>query len=177
MSDLIRNYYERARAFEEEALRLFSSFETSQPRIISLAETRKKASALTVAQQDLFDQAIRCAEFGLARSAIVMAWAAFIDHYEQKLNTNIPRVHTLRPKWSKFTTIEELADNVPEHQLIELGREATLFRKSESKAVLGLLSKRNECAHPSPRNPGMNEAIGFISETLDRVNELVRKSF
>ena len=176
-ASFIATCYENARAFETEALRIFSHYESTPPRIISLSETRRKLVQLSLRQQVLFDQAIRCAEFGLPRPAIVIAWSAFIHYYESKLGTNLSEVHRLRPNWAKFATIDDIVDNVVEFQMIELGRDVGLFRKNEAKAILGLLSKRNECAHPSTREPGMNEAIGYISELLDRISDLAAKPF
>jgi hypothetical protein len=174
-SFLITRYYEKVRAFESEALKLLSKFDAPVARIYTLSETRKKLTALSLTQHSLFDQSIRCAEFGFSRPSIVMGWAAFVSYYEMKLSSNIKRIHSERPKWAKFTSIDEIAENIVEYQLIELGRDLGLFQKGEMKSILGLLSKRNECAHPSSREPSINEAIGYISELLDRISKLVPK--
>lgn len=170
--EVVEYYYERARKFEEDALRLLASHEVSKPKIVSLAETRKRLQALNVDQQRLFDEAIRCAEFGLCRAAIVISWAGFIDYYEAKLEERMSQVHNIRPKWSNHHTKEDLADNIPESQLLDVGKDVGIFRKAELRAIAGLLAKRHECAHPHPRSPSVNEAVGYIADLLGRVEHL-----
>ena len=50
-----------------------------------LKELRASLSGLSLRQGDLFNQAIKCAEFGLYRSSHVMAWVAFVDCLQEKL--------------------------------------------------------------------------------------------
>ena len=40
----------------------------------------------------------------------------------------------------------------------------------------GLLTRRNECAHPSTYLPGLNETLGYIAETLNRIEYLQPRS-
>jgi len=177
MNNHFEIYYNKARAFEEEALRILSKYDLSKPRVISLSATRKKLFQLTLKQQNLFDQAIRCAEFALSRSSIVMAWAGFIDYFEQKIaEDKLQKVYLARPNWQKYTSIEDIVDNIPEYQILEVGKEIGLIRKAEFKSLRGLLSSRNECAHPGTHAPSVNEAIGYISDLLQRIEALSTRS-
>ena len=108
----IKDYEERARAFEEEALRIFAKYDSPQARVFSLSSTRRKLSQLSLRQETLFDQAIRCAEFGLPRAAIVVAWSAFVNYYVHKLGDNVARIHELRPNWVKFRTIDDIVEQI-----------------------------------------------------------------
>ena len=47
-------------------------------------------------------------------------------------------------------------------------RDLKLLGKGEHKSLQDLLSKRNESAHPSGYKPGLNEALGYVSELLNR---------
>lgn len=105
-----------------------------------------------------------------------MAWAAFIDHFEEQLAADgLNAVAVARPKWPT-TGIEELRETVPEHQIIEVGRYVGLLTKNDVKALLGLLNKRNECAHPSTYDPALNETLGYVSELLRRIEKLASRS-
>ncbi|MDH5696591.1 MAG: hypothetical protein OEZ00_08365, partial [Dehalococcoidia bacterium] len=86
----------------------------------------------------------------------------------------LAKIKAARPKWS-ISSIEDLREQATEHQLIEVCRKVKLLSKNEEKALLGLLNKRNECAHPSNYDPGLNETLGFISELLSRINTLQLK--
>ena len=43
------------------------------------------------------------------------------------------------------------------------------------KSLHGLLSKRNECAHPSDYEPEFSETIGYVSELLNRIKKYEMK--
>jgi hypothetical protein len=72
--------------------------------------------------------------------------------------------------------MDDLRENVAEFQLVEAAKELKLTSKAAMKALHGLLSKRNECAHPSTYAPDLNETLGYVSELLNRAGELSGKS-
>lgn len=173
MADPILMVRNRVLGFIQDANELLAKHETSMSRVISVDETRKKLSDLSLQQDELFCQALLCIKRDLYRPAHVLAWAAFIDFLETKLaSDNLVRVKAERPKWTNCKSIEDLRENVSEYQLIEVARDLGLLRKSEMKTIHGLLSKRNECAHPSGYRPGLNESLGFVSELLSRIGQL-----
>lgn len=167
---------ESVRSFEAEAHVIFGAHETAPSRVVVLSETYAQLGLLNISQDDLMRQALRCVEHELFRAAHVMAWAAFIDHFEEHLAVDgIKAVAAARPKWPT-TGIEDLRESVPERQLIEVGRDVGLLTKSDVKALLGLLNKRNECAHPSTYDPALNETLGYVSELLQRIKKLRSRS-
>lgn len=172
LSDLLG----RIRAFEREAHGILAVHEAAPSRLVLLEDTYKKLGALALSQDDLLRQALRCIENELYRAAHVMAWAAFMDFLEEKLASDgLVRVRALRPAW-KASSVEELRDNVIEYQLLEVARDLGLCGKTEAKALQGLLSKRNECAHPSAYFPSMNETLGYVTEVLNRISTLQPKT-
>lgn len=166
----------RARAFEREAHGILAVHEAAPSRLVLLEDTYRRLTALTLRQDDLLRQALRCVENELYRAAHVMAWAAFMDFLEEKLASDgLVKLRSLRSAW-KASSVEELRENVVEHQLIDAARDLGLLGKTEAKALQGLLSKRNECAHPSSYFPGLNETLGYVAEVLNRVGQLQPKS-
>lgn len=177
MSDSLEEWAERAAAFEAAAHELFAKHETSKAsRVISLTQTRKDLAGLSLLQESLLSDALRCVELGVYRAAHVMAWAAFMDFLEEKMAADgLKAVHAQRSAWKKHKTIEELQENVVEFQLLDVARDVGLLSKSATKTLHGMLSKRNECAHPSGYEPDLNEALGYISELLKRIRTLQAK--
>lgn len=168
VSDFLRD----VRAFEKEAHSILAVHEAAPSRLIVLEDTYRKLKALSLKQDELIRQALRCVESDLFRAAHVMAWAGFMDFYEEKLASDgLKKLRTLRPKW-RAGSIEELREEVNEYQLIDAARDLALCGKTESKALHGLLNKRNECAHPSDYFPSLNETLGYISEILQRIGTL-----
>lgn len=175
--EIIRGFQKKARAFEDEAHHILSAHESSQSRIVSLDHTRRRLNILSLQQDELFQQALACIEKGVFRAAHVMAWAGFIDFLEQKLSSDgLVKVKKVRVGWESYKTIEEIREKVPEHQLIEVAFDVGLLSRNEMKSLLGLLAKRNECAHPSGYKPGLNESLGYVSELLNRIEQLNTKT-
>ena len=179
MSDVeaeLRMLGEKAQAFKQEAHRILARHEAATSRIILLSESYKKLSGLTLQQDELFRQALRCVEHSLFRSAHVMAWAGFADWLQNELMRKwLARLKQVRPNW-KVQTVEQLKEQFPEYQHIEACAEVGMCGKTVGKALQGLLNKRNECAHPSSYSPDLNETLGYVSELFKRI-EILRTKF
>lgn len=171
----IRLYSQRVRQFTEEAQRILSVHEASSARLITLEASYAELDRLSLRQDDLFRQALRCVEHGLFRAAHVMAWAAFMDFIEEKLASDgLVKVKALRSGW-KGDTMEVMREYVAEYQLVEVMQPLGLSTKNQTRSVLALLNRRNECAHPSDYFPGLNETLGFVSEIIQRLKQLQNK--
>jgi flagellar biosynthesis chaperone FliJ len=169
----IQNRVER---FKRDAHGLFSKYETSPSRVVDLTNTYQQLKGLSIQQDDLFRQSIRCAEQQLYRASHVMAWAAFMDFLEVKIaSKGFPALHIAYPSWSACKTVEDLRENVVEFQLVEAAQKLNLCSKTQKKALHGLLNKRNECAHPSDFYPELNETLGYISEVFQRIAQIQPK--
>ncbi|HEY3320084.1 MAG TPA: hypothetical protein VGP72_06445 [Planctomycetota bacterium] len=177
MIELCRRFAAKAATFEQAAHKILSHHEGARSRVINVDLTRQKLTSLSLQQHDLFQQALECVEYGIFRAAHVMAWAGFADLLEEKLaSDSFVKLHARNPAWSKYTTVEDLRENVNEYQLIEAARALGLFSKPAMKALHGLLSKRNECAHPSAYQPELNETLGYVSELLKRAEDIKKKT-
>ena len=170
MSLKVEEFVRRVAGFEREAHAMLAAFETAPSRVISLAETRKQIGILNLKQSELLEEAVASVEHRLYRPAIVMAWAAFMDFLQEKMAADgFVRLHRARPGWTRLTTLDELREGQTEFAILDAARDLRLLGKGEHKSLHGLLSKRNESAHPSGYKPGLNEALGYISELLNRI--------
>ncbi len=173
---MIGNITGKVISFKDAARVIFARYETSTERVITLSSSYAALSLLSLKQDELFRQSLRCIENELYRAAHVLSWAGFVDFYEEKVSANkLKKLHAAYPAWSKYKTVDDLRENVAEYQLIESGRTLGLLSKNEMKALHGLLNKRNECAHPSNYFPGLNESLGYVSELIQRIDVLQRK--
>ena len=172
---ILRNYVNRVVRFEKEAHRILAVHESSSSRVVLLENTYNRIGSLSLKQDELFRQSLKCIEHELFRASHVMAWAGFMDFLEEKLYSDkFKKLKKERLKW-KSKTIEDLREEVNEYQLIEVLRDLNLCTKNEVKALKGLLNKRNECAHPSDFDPGLNESLGYVSELLKRITKIQPK--
>ena len=165
----------RTRSFEREAHLILGRHEAAASRTVLLSESYRKLTGLSLLQDELFREALRCVEEGLYRSAHVMAWAGFIDWLQNELvNNHVTTLNAARPLW-KITSVDDLRESISEFQQVDACRAVGLCGKTVAKALQGLLNKRNECAHPSTYSPDLNETLGFISESFKRLERLRKK--
>jgi hypothetical protein len=176
MHDIIDEFRRRVSRLRQDAHAILSAHEAAPSRVIIVEDTYERLEKLSIKQDELIRQSLRCVESALYRAAHVMAWAGFMDFLEEKLAADgLLKLRAARPKW-RARTVEELREHVPEYQLIEAARDLHLCTKNEAKAFLALLNKRNECAHPSEFYPGLNETLGFVSEIVSRISTLLPRS-
>ncbi|MGH9212467.1 MAG: hypothetical protein ACRD2C_17595 [Acidimicrobiales bacterium] len=159
---------ERAAIFEAEAHALLEAYEDAhQSRVIKLGDVLNLLTALDLHQEVLFRQALRCAQNEIYLAAHVMAWAALMDLFEEKLASDgLAKVHAGYPKWATHKTLEDLRENIKEHQLIEAGKKVKLLTHSQMKSLHGHLHTRNQAAHPTRYDPGINETLGYIESLI-----------
>ena len=162
----------KARAFRDEAHQILGRHETATSRVVILRTTYDKLGKLSLSQDDLVRQALRCAEHGLYRAAQVMAWAAFVDFLFEKLSSDgLVKLKNARPKWVG-RDIYEMAEWYPDHQVIDVTHDLGLATKNDAKQMHSLLDRRNQCAHPTSYNPDLNMTLGYVSELLQLLARL-----
>ncbi len=148
----------------------------TRSRVMSVDQSRQKLSTLSLIQDELIQEALDCIENGLFRSAHVSAWQAFMDFLEEKLGSDgMKKVIGTRPGWVKFKSMEEVREEISEYQIIEVAQAVGLIRKSERKILHGMLSTRNDCAHPSSFKPDLNETLGYVSGLINRIAHLQQR--
>jgi len=174
---IIQAYSKKIHTFQNEAHKILSVHESAQKsRVIMLHSSFEKVKTLSLKEEDLFNEALNCVENGFNRSAIVLSWVGFMHFILEKIESyGLQNVKIKKPKW-EYRSIEELMEQQSEYSIIELLMDIGYCSKTEKKALHGLLNKRNECAHPSSHTPNINEALGYISELFERIDQIQRKS-
>jgi hypothetical protein len=166
-TSLIIEIWDKVKRFENEVYAIVSKHESSKSRVITLNSTIKEILKLSKKQQSFFYDSVKCITHALYKAAHVMAWAGFIDFIED--NLDLSTLYKKHPKWKTWKTIEEIRENITEHQLIFEAKETGVITGSQMKTLHGLLSTRNECAHPSDYDPNLNETLGYVSSLLTRI--------
>lgn len=162
-------------ALNAEAQRILATHEAPPARTITLEDSYKRLGALSLEQRELFLESLRAVETELFRAAHVLAWAGFVDFLHNHLAADgLVAVNAARPKWN-LTTADDLRERADYH-VIKAAKEAGFYPKSVMKALHGLLTKRNESAHPSEYFPDFNETLGYMSELFQRIAYLQNKA-
>jgi hypothetical protein len=156
---------------DHEIQSILSTYEASPSRLITLEKSYAELESLSLAQDELFREALRAVEQGLYRAAHVLAWAGFMDWLHHLLaDHHLDAVKSERPKW-KIESAEDLRA-YGDFQVIETGKAAKVYVASTMRSFHGLLDRRNECAHPSDYFPDLNMALGYITDLLDRTKRM-----
>lgn len=172
MDDIISTMRERAYNFDKEARFILSKHEAARTRVITIENTRNRLIELSIQQQSLLNEALFCLEIGLYRAAHVSAWAAFIDYLEQKLaKDGFVKVRSIRERW-KCYSIEDLRENVPEQQIIDVAKDLKLISRNDAHILKGYLARRNDCAHPSDFIPDLNESLGYVTDIIQFIEKI-----
>ena len=96
-----------------------------------------------------------------------------MDLYQEKLASDgFKALHSVRLKHTHINSAEDLRDGMTDFEQISVGKEIGLLTKSRMKTLHGLLSQRNECAHPGGIEPTMNETLGFISKLFGYITHI-----
>lgn len=163
-----RSIIERAAIFEAEAHALLESYEDAHTsRVIKLGDVLDRLTALNLRQENLFRQSLRCAQNEIYLAAHVMAWAALMDLYEEKVASDgLSKLHAQYPKWQVHTSLADVRESIREYQLIEAGKKIGLLTNGEMKSLHGHLHTRNQAAHPTGFDPGINETLGYIESLI-----------
>jgi hypothetical protein len=88
MDEQVARLQRRLTAFRQEAHEILAVHESAASRIVILSDTYKELTSLSLAQDELLRQSLRCVESGLFRAAHVMAWAGFMDFLEERLGSD-----------------------------------------------------------------------------------------
>lgn len=157
---------------QRELASLLSKREKSAHRVITLDESFRKLDALSIKQDTLMREALRCVEQALYRPAHVAAWAAFVDFAQEwcVAGTRLAALNGARQKWN--VRVASDLRSYTDFALFEALEAAGLISKTFMKALHGLLNKRNECAHPEDYAPTLNDTLGYVDELMKRIGAL-----
>ena len=115
------------------------------------------------------EEAIKCYEAELYRSAVVMSWTAAVAVLHQQIhakhlsafNAEAKRVD---PSWKEAKTTDDLG-RMRESKFLECIAAISLIGKDVKKELQGCLDRRNSCSHPNSYRIAANTTAHHI-ETL-----------
>lgn len=171
------NVINRIKSFEGEAHEILSIHEEAPSRTVLLDKTYKQLQDLSLKQDELLRQALRCVESDLYRAAHILAWTALMDLIESILASDgFKKLKLVRPKWNT-PSLDELREQVAEFQIIEVCKDLKLISRGQMNVLHGYESKRNMCAHPSDFFPDYNQTLGYMADILDMIKTIQNKPY
>ncbi|MBL0372617.1 hypothetical protein JJB09_11315 [Rhizobium sp. KVB221] len=144
---------------------------TISPAAMQVAvDLRKHLANITDHQtRDFVEEAIKCHEAGLYRSAIVMGWLGAMDvlhkhvhaHHLTAFNAEALRVDS---RWKAAVTTDDLGA-MKESNFLDRCENISILGSNVKKELKGCLDIRNGCGHPNSLRVSANKSAAHL-ETL-----------
>jgi hypothetical protein len=185
MDDTVEEWAARALEFQARVHDILSAHEASGSRVVNLKNSFKQMKGLSVRQEELLEEALNNVRCGSLKSAHVMSWAAFIDHLEEKLASDgLVKVNSAmaanQRKYQRAigsATMDEIREKIKERDILDLAHETKLINGKEHAMLVGELTKRNQCGHPTSYKPSQNTTLGYVNGMMDWIDTIKGKSF
>lgn len=125
--------------------------------------------------RDFVEEAIKCHEAELYRSAIVMSWLGAMDvmhkhvhaHHLSDFNTEASRVNV---KWKAAKTPDDIG-KMGESDFLDRIEGLSIIGKNAKAQLKAALDLRNGCGHPNSLKVGANKSAAQIETLLQNVFE------
>lgn len=185
MDNTVEEWASKALKFKTRVHNILSTYETSGSRVLNLEKSFKQLSGLSIRQEELVVEALNDIKCGSFRSAYVMSWAAFIDHLEEKIASDglvkvkaaIGKSPNKYQRALKCGTIEEIREKLKEHEILDLALETGLINGKEQHILIGLLTERNQCGHPTDYKLNQNTTLGYVNRMMQWIETIRDRSF
>jgi hypothetical protein len=138
----------------------------------SLEEAVKSAPA---AYRPYLEEAVGCYRDGLYRAAILLVWAAVIQHLYETVGNyrgGVGRLESANKarfgEMRKYRQIKKQDDlsYLGEKDFIWVAEDAGVFNRNARKVLQERLELRNLCGHPTGYSPGREETVIFIESLV-----------
>lgn len=125
--------------------------------------------------RDFVEEAIKCHEAELYRSAIVMSWLGAVDvlqkhvhqHHLAAFNAEAARVSN---KWKTAVTQDDIG-KMGEGDFLDRIEALSIIGKNVKAQLKGCLDLRNGCGHPNSLKVSVNKSAAHIETLLQNVFE------
>lgn len=134
-------------------------------------DLRKHLAKITNPQtREFVEEAIKCHEAGLYRSAIVMSWLGAMDVLHRYVHTNhlssfnSEATRVFGNRWKKAVSTDDLG-RMKEADFLDRIEAISLIGKNVKTDLKSCLDRRNGCGHPNSLRVGVNQSAAHM-ETL-----------
>lgn len=147
--------------------------ENLSPAAVQVA-TDLRAQLANIGDEDtraFVEEAVRCYEAKLYRSAIVMSWLGAVDvlrkhvlrHCLDAFNDEARRVNS---NWKSAKTADDISSSMKEADLLDKLVKISVLSKNVKTELKNCLDRRNGCGHPNPLKVSSNTVAHHIEVLL-----------
>ena len=123
--------------------------------------------------RDFVEEAIKCHEAGLYRSAVVMSWLGAMDVLHKHVHANHlatfnAEAKRVDAKWKTAVTTDDLG-RMTEANFLDRLAAISVIGKNRKVELQNALNLRNGCGHPNSLKVGANKSAAHIETLLENV--------
>jgi hypothetical protein len=148
---------------------------SAQSPAIALKSLNDALAAAPPGYRDYLAEAVTCYEHGLYRAAILMAWAAVVEHLYMAASDHSGGIRAFQTanlaRFGTSRTYREIKKKddflyLGEANWLQLAEDAGLMNRNARLILTERLNLRNRCGHPTKYKPGREETVVFIESLL-----------
>lgn len=177
MSDPTLRRFEKLRAFQE-AYAIPVTDVSRQAPAQALHSLRDATARAPKNYQDYLNEAVDCYEHGAYRGAVLMVWAASVEHIYTAIDNqqggfkrieaaNLQRFGASKA-YRKVTKKNDLL-YLNDKNFLLLCEDAEVFNRNARMLLTEKLDTRNRCGHPTGYVIGREEAVVFIESLINNI--------
>lgn len=140
-------------------------------------DLRDRLSKITDQQtRDFVEEAIKCHEAELYRSAIVMSWLGAMDvlhkhiHHKHLAAFNVEAARVQGRKWRAAVSQDDIG-KMGEGDFLDRIESLSIIGKNVKAQLKGCLDLRNGCGHPNSLKVSVNKSAAHIETLIQNVFE------
>jgi hypothetical protein len=167
------------RAFQEQHRSAPAVKPTESPAAAS-ASLRRAVDSAPAGYRDYLEEALACYEGGQYRAAVLMVWAATVQHLYRLVDERPGGVAAFEKanvarfgQGKRYRQIKKTDDfmYLGEADFLQLAEDAGMINRNAREMLGERLKTRNRCGHPTGYRLGREEAVVFIESLLLNVIE------
>ncbi|MUM16179.1 hypothetical protein FZI91_11485 [Mycobacterium sp. CBMA271] len=151
---------------------------STQAPAAALSSLREAANNAPPEYADYLAEAVECYERQLYRAAILMVWAATIEHMYGVVASHRGGVGKIQAanfarygQHGKYREVKKKNDllYLSEDQFIQLSEDAGMINRNARRTLAESLTLRNLCGHPTQYRPGREQAVIFVESLVNNI--------
>lgn len=171
------NTIERLRTFQE-AYSIPVTDVAKQAPAAALHSLREATRNAPKAYQNYLSEAVDCYEHGAYRGAVLMVWAAAVEHIYSAIEAHAGGFKAMeaanKSRFGNSNTYRKIRRKndllyLNDKSFLQLCEDAGAFNRNARKLLEEKLDTRNRCGHPTGYVIGREEAVVFIESLINNI--------
>jgi hypothetical protein len=173
----LRSFLENLQLLQEQVREPVRDVTKESPAL-ALHDLEEAVDQAPSEYREYLQEALDCYDGGQHRAAVLMVWAATVQHLFMAAGHHAGGIKAFREanlsrygKSKSYRVIRKVDDflYLQESQFLMLGEDCGMYNRTARKLLEQRLDLRNKCGHPTGYKPGRGEVVVFIESLLQNI--------